>query len=347
MSEATFESRASSGPPPRVVTRTSLWTWLFGIGLLIAVILLFLTWMTVPFLMAAGGASTQSNGVIETFESGDASASRKVAIIDIVGTISPPLTGSVLDQIEAAKDDDDVVGVMLRIDSPGGLVADSHQIYHRLIELSNAKPVYASFGRLAASGGYYVAMGVGQKGRIYSEPTTWTGSIGVIIPHYEVDQLADKWGVEVKPLTTGPFKDALSPFKDIGPEEMKLWEEIITDAYDRFVGVIDTNRTELAEADVRAAATGQIFTSQQALDRKLVDAIGFEEEAVDALIAEQSLGTVRVVRYGRTPTLLDVLAGNVKTNATSSNATSAVADRLASAFIPQPLYLFGWPTVAP
>src|SRR5207248_4028218 len=105
--------------------------------------------------------------------------------------------------IKKAKEDANVKGVLLAVDSPGGTVTDSHKIYHQLKELSEKKPVFVSMGSLAASGGYFVAMGAGTQAKIYAEPTTWTGSIGVIIPHYEVTELAEKAGIKALPLKTG------------------------------------------------------------------------------------------------------------------------------------------------
>ncbi|MCY2966649.1 MAG: S49 family peptidase [Planctomycetota bacterium] len=153
----------------------------------------------------------------ERFHSGDQFTRDKLAIIRISGTIMPPFTHRVLEDIKRAKDDDHVKGVLLTVDSPGGLVTDSHQIFHRLRELSVLKPVYVSMGSMAASGGYYVSMGAGPEATIFAEPTTWTGSIGVIIPHYEVAELAEKLGIEAAPLKTGEFKDALSPFLRTAP----------------------------------------------------------------------------------------------------------------------------------
>ena len=349
MSEGTSSAVSTSSPsvqPVRsqVVTRPSAWTWVFGIGFLVSSVVGCLLFI---FLMAnvAGSASSTTGSVVEAYESGPRTAASKVAIIDISGVIGPPLTGSVINRIEHARDDDAVEAVLLRIDSPGGLVADSHQIYHRLKELSDKKPVYASFGRLAASGGYYVAMGIGPSGKIFTEPTTWTGSIGVIIPHYEVDQLANKWGVKAKPLTTGPFKDSLSPFKEMNADEQVLWEEIIDDAFNRFVGVIDDNREALDDAAVREVATGQIFTASQALDRKLVDAEGFEDDALEALIADESLGDVKVVRYRSPPTLVDVFLGTASAEEPTIQLGSDFSNKLNRAITPQPLYVFGWPNV--
>jgi protease IV len=255
----------------------------------------------------------------ERFHSGDRDATDKIAVIEIRGTIMPPFTDRILKAIGWATNDDQVKGVVLVIDSPGGLVADSHEIYHRLQKLREKKPVYAAMRRLAASGGYYVAMGVGPQGLIFAEPTTWTGSIGVIIPRYEVQQLAEKVGIKADPLKTGEFKDSLSPFKPLSTADRALWEAIMHDAFGKFLDVIAENRPELRKAEVtdpetgelrqilvsertdqdatRNLATGQIFTADQALAAGLVDRIGFLDGAVAALQSELALDEARVVKY--------------------------------------------------
>ncbi|MBT6493744.1 MAG: signal peptide peptidase SppA, partial [Planctomycetaceae bacterium] len=199
-------------------------------------------------------------GPTERFHSGDAGAEEKIAVIRVRGTIMPPFTSRILSSIEKAGDDADVKGVLLVIDSPGGLVADSHQIYHELQKLQTGekkKPIYVAMQRMAASGGYYIAMGAGEGAPIYVEPTTWTGSIGVIIPRYDLSELAAEWKVKSDPLKTGPFKDALSPFRELTADERTVWNEILDDAFGRFIGVIAENRKTLDEPAVRKLATGQ------------------------------------------------------------------------------------------
>lgn len=322
--------------------KSSIAFWLVLAALVMSIGLCIVLFFALAGSLALSGAEIPTDSVIENYESGNEFSSEKVAIIDIVGAISPPLTGRVIHQAEHAAEDDDVKAVLLRVDSPGGFVADSHQIYHKLKQLSDLKPVYVSFGRLAASGGYYVAMGAGPDGKIFTEPTTWTGSIGVIIPHYEADQLAEEWGVEFKPLTTGPYKDALSPFKDLKDDELAVWNEILDDAFVRFRGVIEDNRSQMTPKMVLEAATGQIFTAGQALERKLVDAEGFEEDALETLLADHGLEDAHVVRYGTPPTLFDVLSGSVEMNEPRALGES-LRKRLATVMTPQPLYLFGWP----
>jgi len=243
----------------------------------------------------------------EKFYDGDRDAEFKIARVEIVGTISPPFTARILSALERAEEDEDVKGVLLIVDSPGGLVADSHQIYHRLERLRSRKPVVVSMKRLAASGGLYVAMGAGPDGLIYAEPTTWTGSIGVIIPRYDLSGLAEKLGVESDSLKTGELKDSLNPFRPLSEQDEVVWKAILADSFDRFIDVIASNRKGLTDEKVRDLATGQIYTARQALDAGLVDKIGYEEDALAALQGTLQLKTARVIEYDFPVGLLDLL----------------------------------------
>ncbi len=252
---------------------------------------------------------------IERFHSGEEAASVKIAVLTISGTIMPPFTERLIKQVKQAAKSDSVKGVLLCVDSPGGFVADSHQIYHELLKLSEKKPVYVQMKRLAASGGYYISMGAGPKAKIYAEPTTWTGSIGVIIPRYDVTELAKKFGVDSAPLKTGEFKDGLNPFRPITDRERAVWENILNQSYEQFVDVIATNRPKLDTEKVKALATGQIYTAKDAKENGLVDEIGYEEDALAALKTAAGLSTARVVTYEHPATLVDVLLGGVSAKA--------------------------------
>jgi protease-4 len=254
-----------------------------------------------------------ANGPQEKFHSGDTTAEQKIAVIEMSATIMPPYTERIIKQIKKAAKDKDVKGVLLVIDSPGGLVADSHQIYHELKKVSAEKPMFVQMKRLAASGGYYIAMGAGPQAKLYAEPTTWTGSIGVIMPRYDVTQLAEKVGVKSEPLTTGEFKDSLSPFKPLSERERELWSDIIHQSFEQFTSVIDENREALDADKVKELATGQIFTAKDAKAKGLIDEIGFEEDALEALKAQLGLKKVRVVKYHAPPALVDVLMGDART----------------------------------
>ena len=300
---------------------------LFVGSVLLNLILLAATW-----LLGGGSASPT-----ETFVSGEEASPDKIAIIDITGTIMPPFTERTIRTIDQLIKDDAVKGVLLSIDSPGGFVADSHQIYARLLKLREKKPIFVSMKRIAASGGYYVAMGAGPMGQIFAEPTTWTGSIGVIIPRYDVSKLAAQYGVKSEPLVTGQFKDSLSPFREMTPEDMDLWKSIMNDSFDRFKGIIDEGRGNLTLEQINPLATGRIFTANQALAAGLVDQIGFEEDAIEALTTQLKLTSVRVIRHCQPATLLDTLLG--------AQAKSQPVDplqQLLDASTPRAMYFCGW-----
>lgn len=279
---------------------------------------------------------TETPPPLEYHHSGDADAARKIAIIEISGTIMPPFTERVLDAIDYAAEQSDVRGVLLVVDSPGGLVADSHQIYHRLTQLREKKPVYVAMQRMAASGGYYVAMGAGPEGRIFAEPTTWTGSIGVIIPHYDVSQLAEEFGVQSEPLVTGPYKDSLSPFREISPEERAVWEEILDDAFVRFQDVIVEGRGELDADEVTRLATGRIFTAEQAVENGLIDEIGYVDDALQALQQKLNLREVHVVKYEYPISFTEALLG------AHAQRQADPFQRFLEAGVPRAMYFCGW-----
>lgn len=290
-------------PPPRPVWQRML-GWTIAFALLVSIVLNVVLWNVTSNLFSSTAGPT------ERYYQGKKLARDKLAIIEISGTIMPPFTGRILRSIKQAKDDAHVKGVLLEIDSPGGFVADSHQIYHRLKELAEKKPIIVSMKSLAASGGYYVAMGAGENSRIYAEPTTWTGSIGVIIPRYELTGLKDKLGIDSKPLKTGEFKDALNPFSPLSDKEKALWENILKQSFDRFVDIIDKNRKPLTREQVKKLATGQIYTADDALKFGMIDAIGFEEDALNDLKAVAKTSDPQIVKYEFQSGVLDLILGS-------------------------------------
>ncbi|MEO2032813.1 MAG: signal peptide peptidase SppA [Planctomycetaceae bacterium] len=281
-----------------------------------------------------------SNAVRQVHRDGSKGASDKLAVIQFTGTIMPPFTDRWIEQIRDAVKDDTVKGVLLEIDSPGGLVADSHQLYHELQKLRAEKPIYVAMKRMAASGGYYIAMGAGPDARVFAEPTTWTGSIGVILPRYNASELASKIGVKTEPFVTGPLKGSLSPFRDLRDDEVQVWEAIVDDSFQRFISVIADNRDNLDSDAVRALATGQVYTSNQALENGLIDQTGFVEDALTALADSLSLTEYEVVNYASPKGLLEVLMG-------STQAPPSIMDQLMEASVPRAFYYCSWNPVLP
>ena len=288
--------------------------------------------------------ATRGGGPREVHHSGAADAEHKLAVVPITGVIMPPLTDRVISMIDLVEEDRSVRGLVLAIDSPGGLIADSHQIYHRLEQYRSetGNPVTVTMSRMATSGGLYVAMGSGPTGRVFAEPTTWTGSIGVIIPRYDVSALADRFGVTVDPLKTGPLKDSLNPFRKLSDQDRAVWKGILDDAFGRFIGVIAENRPRLSEDRVRELATGQIYTAGQALEHGLVDEIGYQEDAIESLKASLKLERVQVVTYRVRPGWIDLVLDQIE----SRDPERQLAKWLESG-VPRGMYLSSWGALPP
>ncbi|MEZ6126799.1 MAG: signal peptide peptidase SppA [Planctomycetaceae bacterium] len=330
------ESRVVAGGPVviRVESGESFWKAAIRWGLLAA--LAFSVLLNLILMVASVSTESSDLHVQEAFRSGSRTSSNRIAVISVSGTIMPPFTERWLKQIEKASEDDSVKGILLAIDSPGGFVADSHQMYHELQKLRKSKPVYVAMKRLAASGGYYIAMGIGPEGKIFVEPTTWTGSIGVIIPRYNATELAEKIGVTVEPLTTGPLKDTLNPFRQMSERERGVWDAVMKDSFDRFIGVIQENRSTLDEQQTRDLATGQIYTAGQALENGMVDAEGYEEDALKALTDKLGLSDYKVVEYSSPPTFADLFLTS------RAEARASFAQQLMDAATPRALYYCSW-----
>jgi len=197
---------------------------------------------------------------------------------------------------------------------------------------------------MAASGGVYVSMGAGPQAKIFAEPTTWTGSIGVIIPHYNVAGLMEKWQIEEDSIKSGPLKQVGSPTKKMTPEERAVLESLVTESFARFKEIVLAGRPKLKGKDeqLKKATTGQIFTTKQAIELGLVDKEGFIEDAIDRAVELASLdkNTTKVIRYHRQPTLADALIG---AKAPPRSAELQMLDNLTT---PRAYYLFSWPGTA-
>jgi len=283
--------------------------------------------------------------VVEKWHSLSKSAGSKVAIMSVTGAIMGG-EGFARAQLDRIADDESVKAIVLRVDSPGGTVSGSDEIHYRLAKLAKDRdlPVVVSMGGLAASGGYYVAMANGGRDDvIFAEPATLTGSIGVIIPHFDLSQLVKKFDVKDDSITSGPLKEMLSPTKDRSPElaakERKILQSLVDDMFARFKEIVSAGRPKLDAAAVDAAATGQIFTAKQALDAGLVDRIGFLEDAVDRAVelAKLTPDTARVVKYSKPRGLFDEVLGN-----DPSGGARVSLEAFAELTTPRAWYLCSW-----
>src|SRR3954467_3684614 len=212
-------------------------------------------------------------------------ATKKIAIVDVSGTIMEGEDSFAAKQVQRVRDDPDVVAVVLRISSPGGTVTGSDYIYHHLRMLTEQRklPIVVSMGSVCASGGYYIAMAVGNEPKsIFAEPSTWTGSIGVIIPHFDVSGGLSKLGISEDSITSGPLKKMGTPTRPMTDAERKIMQTLVDDTFKDFKEIVVSGRPKFKSdrAALDAVATGQIFTAKQAVSRGLVDQIGFVEDAV-------------------------------------------------------------------
>jgi protease-4 len=248
-----------------------------------------------------------ADGPQEKYHSLSKSASDKVAIVDVSGAILEG-DGFVKKQLDRIRDDDNVVAVVLRIDSPGGTVTGSDYLYHHVKELAKDRklPVVVSMGSICASGGYYIAMAAdGNENLIFAEPSTWTGSIGVVIPHYDLSGLLAEYQVKDDSIASHKNKLMGSPTRELSPEERaeerKLLQELVDISFARFKEIVADSRPKL-KADpalLEKATTGQIFTAEQAMELGLIDKVGFIEEAIEraAELAGKTTKNVRCVKY--------------------------------------------------
>jgi protease-4 len=199
---------------------------------------------------------------------------KSIARVEVVGAIAASMRKQVLEALEEVREKK-FPALLLRIDSPGGTVGDSQEIYTALKQLGEDIPVVASFGNIAASGGVYI--GVGAR-HIVANPGTITGSIGVILRGNNLERLLDKVGVSFKVIKSGPYKDILAFDRELTDPEKTILQQLIDVSYGQFVKTVAEGRN-LAEETVRTFADGRIFTGEQALDLGVVDRLGSEEEA--------------------------------------------------------------------
>lgn len=201
-------------------------------------------------------------------------ARKSIARIEVTGVIGSAARKRVLEALKEIEERR-FPALLLRIDSPGGTVGDSQEIYTALRRLQDKLKVVASFGNISASGGVYIGMGAEQ---IMANPGTITGSIGVILRGNNLERLLDRVGVSFKVIKSGPYKDILAFDRELTDPEKRILQELIDVSYGQFVRTVATARG-LSEETVRGFADGRIFTGEQALELGVVDRLGSEEEA--------------------------------------------------------------------
>lgn len=229
-----------------------------------ALLLVVLLGLFLAFAIAGSGSDASG---LKTWSKGLGYIEIEGAIVDATETVR---------QLKALEHNSQVKGILIRVNSPGGVTAPSHEIYEEIKRIRDGGlPVIVSMGSLAASGGYYVSA---PATRIVANPQTLTGSIGVIMEFPVVKGLLDKVGVKVEVVKSRVSKDIGSPFRDMTNQDRELLQDVVADAYDQFVSVVSTER-KIPEDSVRAFADGRIMTGRQALAFGLVDTLGTFEDA--------------------------------------------------------------------
>ncbi|HEX9408631.1 MAG TPA: signal peptide peptidase SppA [Methylomirabilota bacterium] len=236
---------------------------LITIGVGVGIVVLFIG--TVWIFMATLG------------EEGLPTGGPKVAVVEIEGIIVDG--AAAVRELREHADNPSIKAVVLRVNSPGGVVAPTQEIFAAIQRARKAgKPVVASLGAVAASGGYYVAVAAD---RIYANPGTLTGSIGVVMQLANLEGLLKKVGVDYVVVKAGAYKDVGNFARTMSPEERKMLQALLDDVYSQFVEAVSEGRG-LEKKDVLAFAEGRIYSGQQALALKMVDELGGFEEAVEA-----------------------------------------------------------------
>ena len=206
-----------------------------------------------------------------------------VGVVEINGAIMS--SKKTIKELKSFVKREDVKAIVVRIDSPGGAVAPSQEMFDALKRAKAKKPLVVSMGSTAASGGYYIACGADT---IFANPGSVTGSIGVISQIFSVEELLGLAKINVHTLKTGPYKDSGSMVRPFTEQDRTYLQGLIDDIHDQFISDVATGR-KLDKAQVRAVADGRVFTGRQALKLKLVDKMGSLQDAVEFVAKEAKI----------------------------------------------------------
>jgi protease IV len=259
------------------------------IGLFLAFIVFFISVLILSSLLGRRGAFLVSD---------------KIAVVPITGVITD--SQSIVEQLGEFKTHRKVKAIVIRIDSPGGGVGPSQEIYEEIKKVRREKKVVASIGSIGASGGYYVACAADT---IVANAGAITGSIGVIVEYANIEELMDKIGLKGVVIKSGKYKDILSPLRTITDEEKSLIQNVVNDIHSQFISAVAEGR-HLDRARVEAIADGRIFTGLQAKKLGLVDTLGNLQDAVQiAAKAVGIQGEPELIYPEKRLSLLDYLLG--------------------------------------
>ncbi len=283
----------------------------------------------------------------ETLEQPSVNESKeKIARIDLEGIITggagEKFGGSGMDletikrALRQAVDDKNVKAIVLRVNSPGGEVTASDTLYHAVKEAAQKKPVVVYMDSLAASGGYYISCGAT---KVVANETTLTGSIGVIIQTLNYSQTFGKIGLETMTFASGNFKDSLSGARPMRDDEKAYVQSLVMKMYDKFIGIVSEARKISKDELKNGIADGRVFTGSEALQNKLVDQLGYVEDAY--ALAKQLGGApnAMVVRYQHRASLGDFFGAFGQAQDARGKVSIDISDRLLPRLQPGMTYL--------
>jgi protease IV len=290
--------------------------------ILLATISIIFNFCLLMLVALPGGSDSASETVLVK---GD--ASETIAVIPLKGVISGESSERFEKLMRQVEENSSIKALVLEIDTPGGEVTASDEIYRRVLKYKADKGVnvVATMGSMATSGGYYIACAADY---VYAQPTTLTGNIGVVMQRFNFSGLMEKWGVADTTITPAQskFKYAESPFRPETPEAAAYLRGLIDDTYGRFKEIVAKGRGAHLTASIDQVADGRVYTANDALKLGLIDKIGYADDAYNKAASMAGLSKQHVVRYHKQPSLLDILGGD-------TSATNLLGDRSSSSSI--------------
>ena len=236
------------------------------------------------------------------------SPGKKVGVIKISGPIIA--SEQINSKLEKFKNRNDISAIVIRIDSPGGLVAPTQEIFEKVKSVRDVKPIVSSMATVAASGGYYIALG---SDSLIANPGTIVGSIGVIMNYPIATELLDKVGIKFETVKSGGLKDVGSYSREVTEADRRHLNEMVTNMHNQFIAVVEENR-DMDRSEIIKLADGRVFTGLQSKDLGLVDMLGTFDDAINiAGILGNIKGKPKTVELNKkNNSLLDLFTSNLE-----------------------------------
>lgn len=292
---------------------------------------------------------TNQNVGTTIVEKGD--TENKIALLSLDGAIQDTgaagigLSGAgynhqfMLEQLKKIKEDDTVKGIVFEVNSPGGGVIESDEIYTLLKEIQAEReiPYYVVMGNMAASGGYYISAPADQ---IFVSRETITGSLGVIMQSLNYSKLAEKVGISFNTIKSGEFKDMMSPNREMTDAERAMLQDMLNDSYERFVEIIADGRNMSTE-QVKKIADGRIMNGRQAIEAKLADQFGKTEDAIEMMKEELAIERPHIFKYEQPSWTMSLFGFKAKQWLGQDIETQLLTKLLTENSAPRMMYIYG------